>query len=80
MFLKKESIVEETEYGSQILEFIMTAFHRNKFGRCRAVVGGWVHTHQMFVRTKDVLTEIEYELNKAHEKFYHPHISAYIFS
>lgn len=39
-----------------------------------------MHTHQMFVRTKDVLTEIEYELNKAHAKFYHPQISAYIFS
>lgn len=39
MFIKKESIVEETEYGWQILEFIMTAFQRNKFGRCRAVVG-----------------------------------------
>lgn len=39
MFIKKESIVQETEYCWQILEFIMRAFQRNKFGRCRVVVG-----------------------------------------
>lgn len=33
MFIKKDSIVEETEYCWQILEFIMRAFQRNKFGR-----------------------------------------------
>lgn len=39
MLIEKENIVEETEYCWQILEFIMRAFQRNKFGRCRAVVG-----------------------------------------
>lgn len=78
MLIKKESIVQETEYCWQILEFIMRAFQRNKFGRCRAVVGAECTLTKCLLEQRS--TAVEYELNKAHAKFYHPPISAYLVS